>query len=73
MKLLKVNHIWEIQYPEWLVNVVMVQKASGKWRMWIDFTDLNNAYPKNSHPLPNIDTLLERLWLWFIEFHGHLL
>jgi len=29
-KLLKVGHIREIQYPEWLANVVLVQKANGK-------------------------------------------
>jgi len=29
-KLLKVGHIREIQYPEWLANVVLVKKASGK-------------------------------------------
>jgi len=32
-KLLKVNHIREIQYPDWLANVVIVKKSSGKWRM----------------------------------------
>jgi len=42
-KLLNVDHIREIQYPEWLVNVVLVQKANGKWRICIEFTDLNKA------------------------------
>jgi len=32
-KLLSVGHIREIQYPEWLANVVLVKKANGKWRM----------------------------------------
>jgi len=32
-KLLNVGHIREIQYPEWLANVVLVKKANGKWRM----------------------------------------
>jgi len=40
-KLLKADHIREIQYPEWLTNVVLVQKANGKWRMCVDFTNLN--------------------------------
>jgi len=47
-KLLAAGHIREIQYPEWLANVVLVQKASGKWRMCVDFTDLNKACPKDS-------------------------
>jgi len=29
-KLLNAGHIREIQYPEWLANVVLVKKASGK-------------------------------------------
>ena len=29
-KLLKANYIREIQYPEWLANVVLVKKANGK-------------------------------------------
>jgi len=35
-KLLKVGHIREIQYPEWLANVVLVKKENGKWRMCVD-------------------------------------
>ena len=42
-KLLSVGHIREIQYPKWLANVVLVKKANGKWRMCVDFTDLNKA------------------------------
>ena len=37
----------------------MVKKANGKWRMCIDFTDLNSAYPKDSFPLPRIDQLVD--------------
>ena len=58
-KLLSAGHIREIQYPEWLANVVLVKKANGKWRMCVDFTDLNKACPKDSYPLPNIDTLVD--------------
>jgi len=58
-KLLSAGHIREIQYPEWLANVVLVKKANGKWRMCVDFTDLNKACPKDSYPLPNIDALVD--------------
>jgi len=58
-KLLKVGHIREIQYLEWLANVVLVKKANGKWRMCVDFTDLNKACPKDSYPLPSIGAFVD--------------
>ena len=58
-KLLAAGHIREIQYPEWLANVVLVKKSNGKWRMCVDFTDLNKACPKDSYPLPSIDALVD--------------
>ena len=58
-KLQKADFIREVQYPDWLSNVVMVKKASGKWRMCVDFTDLNKACPKDSFPLPSIDPLVD--------------
>ena len=39
-------------YPDWLANIVMVKKVNRKWRMFVDFTDLNKACPKDSYPLP---------------------
>ncbi|KAL0401667.1 UNVERIFIED_CONTAM: Transposon Ty3-G Gag-Pol polyprotein [Sesamum latifolium] len=58
-KLLKVNYIRPVQYPEWLANVVLVPKSNGKWRMCIDFTGLNRACPKDSFPLPRIDAMID--------------
>ena len=46
------NFISEVYYPDWLANVVIVKKANEKWRMCIDFTDQNRAYPKDSYPPP---------------------
>jgi len=51
-KLEGAGFIREIKYTTWLANVVMVKKASGKWRMCTDFTDLNKACPKDAYPLP---------------------
>ena len=58
-KLQKAYFIREVHYPDWLSNVVMVKKASGKWRMCVDFTDLNRACPKDNFPLPSIDRLVD--------------
>uniref|UniRef100_A0A2N9ERH4 Uncharacterized protein n=1 Tax=Fagus sylvatica TaxID=28930 RepID=A0A2N9ERH4_FAGSY len=58
-KLLTANFIMEVFYPDWLANVVMVKKNTGKWRMCVDFTDPNKACPKDSFPLPRIDQLID--------------
>ena len=58
-KLLKAGFIREVYYPKWLANVVMVKKSTGKWRMCVDFTNLNKACPKDSYPLPRIDQLVD--------------
>ena len=58
-KLLEVDFIREVYYPDWLANVIIVKKANGKWRMCVDFTDLNKAWPKDSYSLPQIDTLVD--------------
>ena len=58
-KLLTAGFIREVYYPEWLANVVLVKKANGKWRMCVDFTNLNKACPKDSFPLLRIDQLVD--------------
>lgn len=58
-KLLAAGFIQEVYYPKCLANVVMVKTSNGKWWMYIDFTGLNNAYPKDSFPLPRIDQLVD--------------
>ena len=58
-RLLFAGFIREVYYPDWLANIVLVKKANGKWRMCVDFTDLNRACPKDSFPLPRIDQLVD--------------
>ena len=58
-KLLQAGAIKEVEYPEWLANVVLVKKSNGKWRLCIDFTDVNRACPKDSFPLPRIDLIVD--------------
>ena len=58
-KLLQAGAIREVEYPEWLANIVLVKKANGKWELCIDFTDINKACPKDSFPLPRIDLIVE--------------
>ena len=49
-KLLVAGFIREVYYPDWLANVILVKKASRKWRMCVNFTDLNSTCPKDSFP-----------------------
>ena len=51
--------IREIFFPEWLANTVVVKKKNGKWRVYVDFMDLNRACPKDSFPMPKIDQLVD--------------
>ena len=58
-KFLVARFIREIKYPEWLANVVVVPKKGGKWRMCMDYMDLNEVYPKDSFPLPQINQFVD--------------
>ena len=58
-KLIVAKFIREIYYPDWLANVIMIKKTNGKWRMCVDFIDLNKACPKDSYILPRIDQLVD--------------
>lgn len=53
--------IKEVQYPKWMANIVMVKKKkTGGWGLYIDLSNLNVAFPKDSYPLPNIDILIDK-------------
>ena len=51
--------IKEVFYPKWLANTVMVKKKSGKWRIYVDFMDLNKVCPKDPFPMPKIYQLVD--------------
>ena len=58
-KLLTASFIQEVYYPDWLANVDLMKKANKKWRICVDFTDLNSACPKDSSLLPRINQLVD--------------
>ena len=47
--------IKEVFFLEWLANTVVVKKKNGKWRLCVDFTDLNRACLKDPFLVPKID------------------
>ncbi|GAA0175565.1 hypothetical protein LIER_28713 [Lithospermum erythrorhizon] len=57
--LLKGRAIRELQFPEWIANVVLVKKYNNKWRMCTNFTSLNKACPKDFYPLAFLGRLVD--------------
>ncbi|GKV17643.1 hypothetical protein SLEP1_g28117 [Rubroshorea leprosula] len=58
-KLLQAGFVRRVDYCEWVANPVLVKKSNGQWRMCVDYTNLNDTCPKDCHPLPSIDRLVE--------------
>ena len=58
-KLIKTNVIRISHYSDWLANVVVAPKKGKKWRVCVDFPDLNKACPKYNFPLPKIDLIVD--------------
>ena len=58
-RLKQAGAIKEVFYSEWLANTVVVKKKNGKWRVYVDFTDLNKACPKDLFLMPKIDQLVD--------------
>ena len=48
--LLRAGFIREVKYPKWLANAVVVPKKGGKWRVCVDYTDLDEACLKDNFP-----------------------
>ena len=59
IKLKQAGAIKEVFYLQWLANTMVVKKKTGKWRVCVDFTDLNKACPKDPFPMPRIDQLVD--------------
>jgi hypothetical protein len=59
-KLMATEFIREILHPDWLANLVLVQKKSiAKWCMCVDYTDLNEHCLKDPFGLPPIDQIVD--------------
>lgn len=61
VQLLKAGAIQEILYPTWLANPVVVPKKSGKLRVYIEYTNLNDACPMDHFPLPRIEQMVDAI------------
>ena len=55
-RLKEAGAIKEAFFLEWLANTVVIKKKkNGKWRVCINFTDLNRACPKDPFPILKIN------------------
>lgn len=50
--LLEVEFIRKVEYLDWVANVVVVTKKDRKWKVCMDYTNLNEVCPKDSFLLP---------------------
>lgn len=57
-RLLNICSIREVEYSDWLDNVVLVPKKIKKIRTCIDFKGFNKVFPKDSFPLLNNDQII---------------
>ena len=57
--MLKAGFVREVLHLEWLANVVLVRKLNRKYRICVNYIDLNKACPKDSYPLLTIDQLVD--------------
>ena len=44
------------------MNTVMVKKKNGKWRVCVDFMNLNRVCPKDLFPMKKIDQLVDAIY-----------
>ena len=58
-KQLATGFIKEVKYPDWLANMMVIPKKDGKWRVCVDYTNLNDVCLKDSFPLPRIDQIVD--------------
>ena len=58
---LKTGMIKKVKFPRWLANMVIVQNKNGKWRVCVDYTDLNKDFPKDTFPLPHIHFMIDAM------------
>ena len=60
-KLLDAGFIYPISDSQWVSPLVLVPKKDGRWRIFIDYRELNKSNLKDYFPLPFIDQVLDTL------------
>ena len=58
-KLIEARFIHEMKYPTWIANIVPVRKKNGQLRIYVDFPDLNEVYPKDDFPMSVLELMID--------------
>ena len=58
-KLLEASLIYPISDSEWVSPLVIIPKKNGKWRICVDYKELNKATRKDHFPLPFVNQVLD--------------
>lgn len=60
-ELLDVGFTYPILDSEWVSPLALVPKKNGKWRICVNYRELNKATKKDHFPIPFIDQVLDGL------------
>lgn len=60
-KMLAVGIIAQTRHSTWCSNLVIVRKKNGTTKLCVDFRNLNLTCKKDNYPLPNMETMLQRV------------
>jgi hypothetical protein len=57
-KMLEAGFIRPCRYAVWISSIIPVQMKDDRWRVCMDFRDLNRATPKDEYPMLIAETLI---------------
>ena len=60
-KILKVGFYYPISDSQWVSLLIVVLEKNGKWRIYVDYRELNKSTLHDYFPLPFIDQVLDTL------------
>ncbi|GJU98935.1 hypothetical protein Tco_1328206 [Tanacetum coccineum] len=60
-ELVKAGVLREVKYQTWVTISIIVKKDNGKWKLRIDFININKACTREPHPLPAAELREENL------------
>ncbi|GKC68881.1 hypothetical protein Tco_1114764 [Tanacetum coccineum] len=57
----------EVKYQTWVSNPMVVKKDNEKWKLRVDFTNINKACIREPHPLPAAEQKAEGLYKYRLK------